>query len=118
MKDDRSIIFYPPIVVLLDNHNIVFSANSAFFLSFFIKILIKCNILEYIGYISTERDEAMYTYPILEYIFSPLILDHNIDYKNILFLDKAIHYSEMKLQSHYTRNIEEKKKFQTKKYLL
>lgn len=60
----------------------------------------------------------MYTYPILEYIFSPLILDHNIDYMNILFPDDTVHYSEIKLQSRYTKNFEEKKKFQVKKYLL
>lgn len=40
-------------------------------------------------------------YHILEYIFSPLISDHNIDYKAMSEDRKHVHYSNEKLMDRY-----------------
>lgn len=45
----------------------------------------------------------MRLYPILEYIFSPLILDHNVDYKSMTEDNKNVHYSVEKIVDRYTR---------------
>ncbi len=47
-------------------------------------------------------------YNLLEYIFSPLISDHNVDYKVMLDDQKHIHYSNDKLLEHYTKSRDKK----------
>jgi hypothetical protein len=47
-------------------------------------------------------------YNILEYIFSPLISDHNVDYKTLSDDQKHIHYSNEKLLDKYTKSKDRK----------